>query len=313
MCRRLACEHAQSTPPANSNTSPDPEAIFVSSNLSFHCLPLPLPFAKVMDRCPQPGHTCICSPADIIEPHINGCTGGGGISSGDNFVGTISRGENFGTPPILERDHQTRETSTPPSCQKMWPFFTLEQGAQTFSTTTNFSLPSEQDERAWRTDGLPTTAQQYRATATREDAQGAGSTPNGAKKIHGENFSTKLANEIPHMNLSPYEIPPPPIHSVIAMNTSSDQSIQSNASSNTHFFGTNHHRPRAETGGPCGGHTSPTGKMPTGLKKAPDKSILTRRARAPCSTPQPPLPCPHSPQLPLHFQHDGPYCGYENR
>ena len=100
-------------------------------------------------------------------------------------------------PPILEGGHQTRETSTPPNCQKMWPFFSM---------TTNFSLPSEQDERAWRTDGLPTTAQQYRATATRE-AQGAGSTPNGTKNLWGKFQHQTAKRNSPH-ELVPLRNPP---------------------------------------------------------------------------------------------------------
>ena len=50
------------------------------------------------------------------------------------------------------------------------------------------------------------------ATAATEDAQRAGSAPNCAQKFRGENFDTKLKNEIFPTKLSPDKIiPPPPV------------------------------------------------------------------------------------------------------
>ena len=78
----------------------------------------------------------------------------------------VARGENFGTPPILVRGHETPETDTP---SKNAAFFCIPTKLTNILHNDQRLTPSEQDKRMGRTDGLPTTAQQYLATTTRED------------------------------------------------------------------------------------------------------------------------------------------------
>ena len=73
--------------------------------------------------------------------------GGGGISSADNFGGKLFvRGKhrhssNFGAGPSDAGKFNNRQQS------KLRPCLHSNQSSQTFSETTNFSLPREHDER----------------------------------------------------------------------------------------------------------------------------------------------------------------------
>ena len=112
-------------------------------------------------------------------------------------------------PRLALHTERQQPTTTRKKYQKCDPFSSFS--SETFSTTTNFSLPSNQASKMNGRDaqtGCRQQHKQYLATAATEDAQTAGNAPDCAKNFRGENFDTKLKNDIFPTNVSTDEVFP---------------------------------------------------------------------------------------------------------